>query len=159
VRLRKTEVNAENGDGRAHPGRRQSESEASGPRDSADNPFAEGSSSYSPQEVEEMYGRVNYEFISPPRMALTFRFTNTGTQPVTFKIADVNSTLGNFAPRPETLTVAPGQTGTVDPMLSNMTSNFETLDVSLTIKIGKKDETQILKLHRAPDSGAAPHTN
>lgn len=150
------------GESREHLIQRQQEEAASEERDyfeHFDVPFEQGSDNYSPQEIDEMYGRINYEFVLPPRMALTFRFANTGTQPITFAIADVNSLLGNFAPRPEMLTVAPGRTGSIDPMLSNLNSNFDGLDVTLTVGIGGKKETQILKLRRAQESAAAPRPN
>jgi hypothetical protein len=149
---------AAEGDSRERREQRQLETAAaeSNSLERFDAPFEQGSNEYSPQEVDEMYGRSNYEFVQPPRLALTFKFTNTGATPITFKIVDVNSPLGNFAPRPETLTVAPGQAGSVDPMLSNTDSNFEELEVTLTVKIGGKEESQVLKLRRAPESAAAP---
>ena len=99
-----------------------------------------------------MYGRIDYEHVRPPRLALTLRFINPGDRPLTFGIADVNSSLGDFAPRPEILTVAPGLPGAVDPMLSNQDNNFEELDVSVAIKIGGKTETHVLHLHRPPEA-------
>ena len=150
------------GESREHLIQRQQEEAASEERDyfeHFDIPFAQGGNNYSPQEIDALYGRINYESISPPRMALTFRFANTGTQPVTFTISDVNSTLGNFAPRPETLTVTPGQAGTLDPMLSNLNANFEELDVTLTLKIGRNKETQILRLRRSQEPAVAPGRN
>jgi hypothetical protein len=122
-----------------------------GEPDSTDSPFRQGASKYSPQEIDEMFGRVDYSTVVPPRSALAFRFTNPGAQPITFTIVDVNSALGDFAPRPETLTVAPGQQGSIDPMLSNRDDNFEEMDVTLIIKIGGQKETHILKLHRVPE--------
>ena len=164
VRLKKIDDKPDAGEGWDSRERRRLESESSerGERTyqvGSANPFEQGSGEYSPQEVDEMYGRKNYEFILPPRIALTFKFTNTGTQPVTFTIAEVNSLLGNFAPRPETQTVAPGKAGTVDPMLSTMESNFEELDVSVTVKIGARRETQILKLRRVAGTAATPQPN
>jgi hypothetical protein len=156
VRLKKpaanagiTEVSAPNGPRRPEAGRTR-------PPVEAEDPFTRGGTDYTPQEVDELYGHVNFEHMVPPRMALTFKFTNAGTQPITFTIVDVNSPLGNFAPRPETLTVAPGQTGTIDPMLSNLDANFEELDVTLTLGIAGGRETQILKLRRTPEAAAEP---
>jgi hypothetical protein len=115
---------------------------------STDEPFRHGDSKYSPQEIDEMFGKKDYEAVVPARSALTFRFTNTGPQPISFTIVDVNSPLGDFAPRPDKLALAPGGQGSIDPMLSNRDDNFEELDVTLVIKIGGKNETLILKLHR-----------
>ncbi len=117
-------------------------------------PFSQGGSSFSRDEIDEMYGRVDYQYMRPPRLALTFTFTNTGSAPVTFTIANVDSPLGNFAARPETFTLAPGQQGSPDPMLSPIENNFERLDVTLTLRLGTTRETHILPLHQAP--AAAP---
>ncbi len=156
VRLKKPAASAGTTEAPEPNGPRRPEAERTRPHVDADNPFARGGTDYTPQEVDELYGHVNFEYIVPPRMALTFKFTNTGTQPVTFTIAEVNSPLGNFAPRPETLTVAPGQTGAIDPMLSNLDANFEELDVTLTLKIAGGKETQILQLRRTPEAAAGP---
>jgi hypothetical protein len=139
VRLKKT---GQPGGGSDRNGQSRTESA------SADDPFRHGDSKYSPQEIDEMFGKKNYETVIPPRSALTFRFTNSGPLPISFTIVDVNSPLGDFAPRPDKLTVAPGGQGSIDPMLSNRDDNFEELDVTLVIKIDGKNETHVLKLHR-----------
>ena len=82
-----------------------------------------------------------------PRLALTFTFTNSGPQPVEFDLVEVNSLLGNFAPRPEKLSLAPGAEGAMEPMLSNLPPGLEGLEVTLTLKHGNRSETQVLKLH------------
>lgn len=115
-----------------------------------DDPFEEGANTFSAAEIDEMYGRTNFEYILPPRLALAIKFANNGTQPVTFAIADVNCILGNFAPRPSAMTLAPGQQASIDPMLSNLDSNFELLDVTLAIKCNGKTDKQVLHLARRP---------
>jgi hypothetical protein len=124
-------------------------------------PFEQGANDYSNEEIDEMYGRVNYQYILPPRLALTFTFVNASTRTITLTIAEVNSLLGNFAPRPEKLTLAPGQEGSIDPMLSTFDNNFEELDVTLTLRRGGKGETQVLKLRRVqpspPPAPVIPH--
>jgi hypothetical protein len=123
-------------------------SEAGTEYENADDPFEQGGNNYTSAEIEEMYGRVNYEYILPPRLALTFFFINRGPQPLTLTIADVNSLLGNFAARPASLTLAPGERATVDPMLSNLESNFDGLDVTISLRFGKQTETKVLQLRR-----------
>jgi hypothetical protein len=156
VRLKKTADLTETAEGKSRPVRRRPDSSSgeSGYSELSSDPFEQGGSSFSPQEIDEMYGRTNYDYLLPPRLALTFVFVNTGAKPITFTIADVNSFLGNFAARPPTSTLAPGQRSSPDPMLSNLDSNFEGLDVTLTVKVGTKIETRVLKLHRTP--GARP---
>jgi len=118
---------------------------------STGNPFKQGASNLSKEEINEMYGRKNYDNVLPARSALCVRFTNHGAQPTTFTIADVNSALGDFVPRPETLTVASGEQGSVDPMLSNRDDNFTELELTLTLKIGAQKETHIVKLSHLPE--------
>lgn len=161
VRLKKTDEKEGPVEHPGHGGHKHREQDLNGGSymDNPDDPFRQGTDDYSPQEVDEMYGRTNYENVRPPRLALTFKFTNFGAEPLLFTIADVNSPLGNFAPRPETLTVAPGQQGSVDPMLSNLNNDFEELDVTVTVKIGGKAETHILNLRRIAEPPAPPRKN
>jgi hypothetical protein len=162
VRLKKIGDLTDTAEGKPRPERRRA---AASPGDFAysersDDPFEQGGSSFSAQEIDEMYGRTNYDYILPPRLALTFVFVNNGAKPLTFTIADVNSFLGNFAARPATFTLAPGQRSSPDPMLSNLDVNFDGLDVTLTVQVGAKVETKVLKLHRTTESRpAAPHAN
>ena len=166
VRLRKADGQpdaAEKGP-RAGGRRDRLEGPSSQPSDYFDRtsaPFEQGTNDYSKEEIDEMYGRVNYQSILPPRLALTFTFVNTSTQTITLTIAEVNSLLGNFAPRPEKVTLAPGQEGSIDPMLSTFDNNFEELDVTLTLRRGGKGETQVLKLRRVqpspPPAPVIPH--
>jgi hypothetical protein len=162
VRLRKAEGGPDSAGGRAHAGRHEERrpnfsSTLPDYPERADTPFESGANSYSSAEIEEMYGRVNYQYILPPRLALTLTVANKSAQTVTLAVADVNSLLGNFAPRPEKFVLASGQQGSIDPMLSTFDNNFEELDVTLTIRRGDQRETQVLKLRRAqPPSPSTP---
>jgi hypothetical protein len=164
VRLRKTEGRPDATEkGPSGGGRRDqfagSSSQSPGYMDRMFAPFEEGANDYSSAEIDEMYGRVNYQYILPPRLALTFTFVNTSSRAVTIAITEVNSSLGNFAPRPEILTLAPGQEGSLDPMLSTFDNNFEELDVTLALKNDGRRETQVLKLRRVPSSSPAAAEN
>lgn len=166
VRLRKADGGPDSAEGRPHAGgRRGQRQESSSPPsdypDRADAPFESGANSFSSAEIEEMYGRVNFQYILPPRLALTLTIANKSAQTIALAVADVNSLLGNFAPRPEKFVLAPGQQGSIDPMLSTFDNNFEDLDVTLTIRRGDQRETQVLKLRRvqppSPPTPAKPH--
>lgn len=112
-------------------------------------PFRRGSGSaghYSEDEINQMYGRENYQYVLPPRLALTFTFVNHSNLPITFGVTDANSTLGDFAPQPVSLTIAPGKEGAVDPMLSTIQDNFDELDVSVSVRVRGRTETKVLKL-------------
>jgi hypothetical protein len=156
VRLKKPSDLADTAEGKPRSERRRQDAlpAASPYWEQSDNPFEQGGSNFSAQEVDEMYGRTNYDYILPPRLALTFVFVNNGAKPLTFTIADVNSFLGNFAARPATFTLAPGQRCSPDPMLSNLDTNFDGLDVTLSVQVGARVETKVLKLHRT--AGARP---
>lgn len=126
--------------------------------DSAENPFDESGEDrdrYSKEEIDEMYGKVNYQYILPPRLALTLSFVNQSKQTLTLTVTEVNSVMGNFAPRPETLTLGPGQEGSVDPMLSSFDNNFEQLDVTLGMRLGGRTEEKVLHLRRAEEAPPA----
>ncbi len=128
-------------------------------QDYEENPFADEGGDrdrYSKDEIDEMYGKVNYQYILPPRLALTLSFVNRGKRPLTVTITEVNSAMGNFAPRPETLTLGPGEEGRVDPMLSSFDNNFEQLDVTIGVRIGGRAEEQVLHLRRTAEPPPAP---
>lgn len=168
VRLRKADGGPDAAGGRPHAGGHQGRrpdfsSTLPDYSDRADAPFESGANSYSSAEIEEMYGRVNFQYILPPRLALTFTIANQSAQTIALAVADVNSLLGNFAPRPEKFVLAPGQQGSIDPLLSTFDNNFDELDVTLTIRRGDRRETQVLKLRRAqppaPPPPGKPHQN
>ncbi len=116
-----------------------------------DDPFNEprNAGRYTNEEITAMYGRVNYEYVTPPRLALTFTLINRTQRPISFRITDANSALGDFAPRPESMTLGPGQEGAVDPMLSTIQDNFDKLEVSITLHLGGSRETQVITLRPA----------
>ncbi|MDD2762649.1 MAG: hypothetical protein PHE83_01590 [Opitutaceae bacterium] len=132
---------------------------AAGGIDPSSAPFEEESGGYSAEEIDEMYGHKNYQYVLPPRLALAFTLTNTSPATCTFTIAEVNSSLGNYATRPEHFTLAPGQQGSPDPMLSVFENNFDEFEVTLTIRFGNKAETHVLHLHRAQPLPPSPPAN
>ncbi len=135
--------------------KRRGESEHPAAREGAiGRPFAEGSTNFSREEIDEMYGRTDYQFMRPPRLALTFTFTNAGSAPITFTVVNVDSGLGNYAARPEKYTLAPGQQGSPDPMLSPIEYNFDQLDVTLTLRLGESRETHVVALRQTPATAA-----
>jgi hypothetical protein len=158
VRLRKPgehpEAAGEAGGGEGRRGRFRGSSRENDSISGLAAPFEEdgaNESEYSQAEIDEMYGRVNYQYVLPPRLALTLTFANPGSKLIMISVVEVSSGLGNFAPRPEQLTLGPGQQGSLDPMLSNLDNNFDELDVTLTVKIGDRRETQVLKLRKVQE--------
>lgn len=91
-----------------------------------------------------------------PPVKLRFRLANLGQTSLTVRIVDLKSDLGNFAVRPDQLTIDPGRTIEVDPMFSQLGVNGDEIPVTIALRIGDKTETHdlVLKLLPAP----APET-
>jgi len=79
-----------------------------------------------------------------PPVTLRIRFENHGQAPLTVEVTDVNSDLGNFAVRPEKLTIAPGESGTLDPMISQLGVSSDDIPIKVTLRVAGKKETQVV---------------
>jgi hypothetical protein len=75
------------------------------------------------------------------------RFTNKGTAPVTLVIDDFTSPLGNFAVRPESLTIDAGQSAETEPMSSQLAGLYSEADATLVLRVGGKTEKKTFTLH------------
>jgi hypothetical protein len=56
----------------------------------------------------------------------------------------VNSDLGNFAVRPPKLTIAPGEKGVLEPMISQLGVTSDEIPLKLAVRTGGKKEQQIV---------------
>lgn len=99
VRLRKPgehpEADGEQGGGEGRRHRFQGSSRDDDSNQGFAAPFEEDSaneSEYSQAEIDEMYGRVNYQYVLPPRLALTLTFANAGTKVMMISVVEVSST-------------------------------------------------------------------
>jgi hypothetical protein len=80
-----------------------------------------------------------------PPVTLMVELENKGTEPIEVIPTEVNSDLGNFAPRPQKVTVAPGQKVRLDPMVSQLGVTSDDIPVTLSVRIGgAKAETQVI---------------
>lgn len=79
-----------------------------------------------------------------PPVTLRVLFENKGTEPLEVEVTDVNSSLGNFAVRPPKLTVAPGSTGALDPMVSQLGVTSDEIPVTVALRYGGKKEQQVV---------------
>ena len=79
-----------------------------------------------------------------PPVTLHLNFEYHGPEPLEIEITEVNSDLGNFAARPPKLTLAPGQTGTLDPMISQLGVTSDEIPVKVEIRHAGKKETKII---------------
>lgn len=115
--------------------------------------FSENYSIYG--ETEEQQKEAMEEYIriakarraagSPmPPVTLRVHFTNSGTEPVELEVTEVNSALGSFAPRPTKLTIAPGETGSLDPMISQLGVTSDEIPLKLGVRVGSQRESQVV---------------
>ena len=81
-----------------------------------------------------------------PPVTLRVKLENKGTEPVEVEVTEVNSELGNFAVRPKTLTIAPGQVGELDPMISQLGVTSDEIPLKLNVRVGTKRENQIVTI-------------
>jgi len=82
-----------------------------------------------------------------PPVALRVRLTNQTQQPLDIQFLECNSLLGNFAVTPEKITIAPGATGSPDPMTSLLGVPGDEIQLKVGLKTGDAKETKILTLH------------
>ena len=125
-----------------------------GRRDDGDKPFTEtynvgyGDSEDEQKEAVAEYYRMAkaQRAAGSPMPALTLRvkFENHGTEPIEVVITDVNSELGNFAVRPPKLLLAPGESGTLDPMISQLGVTADEIPLQVAVRIAGKKESQII---------------
>lgn len=110
--------------------------------------FGSGESEEAQKEAMEAYIRMakaQRAAGSPmPPVTLRVALENRGTEPIEIAVTDVKSDLGNFAVRPPKLTLAPGESGTLDPMVSQLGVMSDEIPLTLVIQSGGKRETQVV---------------
>lgn len=79
-----------------------------------------------------------------PPVTLRVQFENRGTAPIDIEVTDVNSELGNFAVRPPKLTIAPGEKGSLEPMISQLGVTSDEIPLKVSVRLGGKKETQVI---------------
>lgn len=79
-----------------------------------------------------------------PPVTLRVKLENKGTAPMEVEVTDVNSELGNFAVRPSKLTIAPGETGTLDPMISQLGVTSDEISLQVAVRVAGKKEMQVI---------------
>ncbi len=107
-------------------------------------------------EGESPAARRAREAQMPPAL-LRMQLENPSAATVVVEIREVNSDLGNFAVRPDTVTLAPGQAIEVEPMQSLLGVDSYSLPVSITLRAGGQTQSKILTLRPvAPATGTPP---
>ena len=79
-----------------------------------------------------------------PPVTLHVTFENKGQAPIEIVPTEVDSDLGNFAARPKSLTIAPGEKGMLDPMVSQLGVTSDEIPITVSIRIGNKSETKVI---------------
>lgn len=82
--------------------------------------------------------------MSAPPLTLQVKLFNLSQSPLEITIRDVKSDLGDFATRPERLTIAPGQEADVDPMVSELGVVAAEIPITIGLRSSGKTETQVV---------------
>ncbi len=91
-----------------------------------------------------------------PPVTLSLSLTNSAQEgaPLEVEIVDFESDLGNFALKPDHLTLAPGQTGGPGSVVSRLGVTSAEIPVKVTLRLGDKKDTQsvVLRPKAVPDA-------
>jgi hypothetical protein len=101
------------------------------------------------EAVEEYYrmARAQRAAGSPmPPVTLRVAFENKGAEAMDVEITEVNSELGNFAVRPPKLSLAPGQSGALDPMISQLGVTSDEIPLKVEVRYAGKKESKIFTI-------------
>lgn len=79
-----------------------------------------------------------------PPVTIRLKLENLGTEPLDVDLLEVNSDLGNFAVRPTKLTLAPGQTGETEPMVSQLGVTSDEIPMKVVLRTAGKKEAQVI---------------
>jgi len=107
------------------------------------------------EEGESPAARRAREAQMPPAL-LRLRLENPGGATVVVQIRDINSELGDFAARPDTVTIEPGQTVELDPMQSLLGLQSYALPVTITLRAGGQTQSKVLTLRPVQPAAEAP---
>ncbi len=105
------------------------------------------------------YVRARGALGSPlPPVTVRLKLENKGATAVQVDIMESNSDLGNFAVRPEILSLAPGQSGEPDPMISQLGVTSDDIPVKITLKMNGKTESHAIAVKSVvmPPGSPAP---
>lgn len=91
-----------------------------------------------------------------PRQTLRLTFVNAGPAALDFRITELRSVLGNFAPRPEEMKLAPGASAELEPVSGDAGGNLESLEVIVSISRGVESVTQTIKLAPTGEQRTGP---
>lgn len=90
-----------------------------------------------------------------PPVTIHLILSNPGTEPVTVTVLDFSSDLGDFAVDPDTLAIAPGQSGEPTPMVSHLGVSSDEMPFKVALRVGKAKETRTFLVKVLPAGPAA----
>jgi hypothetical protein len=90
-----------------------------------------------------------------PPVTIHLILSNPGTEAVTVTVLDFASDLGDFAVDPDTLTIAPGQTGEPTAMVSHLGVSSDEMPFKVTLRVGKEKDTRTFLVKALPPPPAA----
>jgi hypothetical protein len=102
-----------------------------------------------PEPEEQVYIPRMANSTLPP-VALRLRVTNGTDAPADVEFLHCDSSLGNFAVRPEHLTIAPGESGLPDPMTSLLGVMNNEIQLKVGLRLAGKSESKIVTLKVLP---------
>jgi hypothetical protein len=117
----------------------------------SDYPSISGNESESEQKeiYEDMVRRAHAQRAagSPmPPVTIRLKLENRGSEPVEIELLEVNSDLGNFAVRPTKLTLAAGQAGETEPMVSQLGVTSDDIPMKVGLRTAGKKEVQVISV-------------
>ena len=86
----------------------------------------------------------------PLRQSLAITLHNTSDTPVHLRVAELKTIFGSFIPEPETFTLEPGASQSLDPIRVGARENLTELHLTLRLRTVEANETQVLVLKAAP---------
>ena len=94
--------------------------------------------------------------INQAPIVLRLRLTNHGAAPAAIAVIDFDSSLGDFAVQPESITVNPGDAVEAEPMVSRLGVTTTEIPVTVKLRTGDRTEQQVITLHVVPTAAPAP---
>ena len=94
-----------------------------------------------------------------PAALLRLRVENTTQAEIDVEVRGLDSSIGNFAVRPDKLIVMPGESEEPDPMESLLGVDVSSLPVTLTLRWKGQTETKVVTLQLTQPVPAPPAPN
>ena len=86
----------------------------------------------------------------PLRQSLSITLRNTSEEPIQLRVAEVKTIFGSFIPEPETFTLEPGASQSLEPIRVGARENLTELHLTLRLRTVEANETQTLVLKASP---------